>query len=136
MAANNFYSKNDHKRSVAVYSHMQISVCMKAGTPNRFRIRERSGLLARAKFMGHIMGFAKIQRGVNTCGIASSVSYPINIIDPEREKMRDFLHDINSTGAMCLDGSPTSPKDTETAESIKLSCSLTEAAGATVRELL
>jgi hypothetical protein len=85
--------------------------------------------------MGHIMGNRWLQRGVNTCGIASSVSYPINIIDPEREKMRDFLHDINSTGAMDLQLESTSPKDTET-ESIKLSCSLTGAAGATVRELL
>ncbi len=54
-------------------------------------------------------GFAKIARGRNTCGIASCSTVPTNLIDPELDDKRPFqqvLHDINSTGAMCLDGSP------------------------------
>lgn len=35
-------------------------------------------------------GFGKIQRGINTCGIASCASYPISIIDPSKEKRRPF----------------------------------------------
>ena len=56
-------------------------------------------------------GFAKIKRGGNTCGIASCVSYPINIDDPEKLKVKRRFsrhdHDINATDAMCLDGSPS-----------------------------
>jgi hypothetical protein len=54
-------------------------------------------------------GFAKIKRGSNTCGIATCASFPINVLDPEREGKRLFqrhLHNVAETGAYCLDGSP------------------------------
>ena len=52
-------------------------------------------------------GFAKIRRGVGTCGISSCATIPVNIQDPWKEKRRAFqgyFHNIASTGAMCLDG--------------------------------
>lgn len=55
-------------------------------------------------------GFAKILRGQNTCGIANCATYPIYIVDPYIDKYRLFsrkLHDPATTGAMCLDGSPS-----------------------------
>jgi hypothetical protein len=54
-------------------------------------------------------GFAKIARGSNTCGIASCATFPINIVDPWKQPYRNFqrhLHNISTTGAMCLDGTP------------------------------
>ncbi len=54
-------------------------------------------------------GYAKIQRGKNVCGIASCATVPINIVDPWKVPYRGFsrhLHDVEATGARCLDGSP------------------------------
>ena len=54
-------------------------------------------------------GYAKIKRGMDTCGIASCVTYPTAIIDPSQEPVRPFqrhLHDPVKTDAVCLDGSP------------------------------
>jgi O-palmitoleoyl-L-serine hydrolase len=57
-----------------------------------------------------MQGFAKIQRGINICGIATCPTFPANITDPWKEKNRLYtlhLHDVNTTGARCLDGSPS-----------------------------
>jgi hypothetical protein len=54
-------------------------------------------------------GFAKIKKGLNTCGIAACATFPTNLIDPENDYERDFsrhLHDVEKTGSMCLDGTP------------------------------
>jgi hypothetical protein len=54
-------------------------------------------------------GFAKIARGSNTCGIANCATIPVFLVDSSKDQYILFsrkLHDIQSTGAMCLDGSP------------------------------
>jgi hypothetical protein len=56
-----------------------------------------------------IEGFAKIARGQNVCGMATCPTFPGNITDPWKDKSRGFSlrqHDVNTTGARCLDGSP------------------------------
>lgn len=109
---NDFYSYKD-----GIYTHPAPATCMRAGTNHALLVigfGTEGGvdywLVQNSWGTGWgQQGFAKIQRGKNVCGIASCATFPINIIDPWKEPYRGFsrhFHDVEATGARCLDGSP------------------------------